>query len=276
MRRGARGSAVVWGAGFWLGGLVLAALVLPTLLQMDPNRVALSDRLLPPIGFGGTWEHPLGTDTLGRDLLARVLVATRISLAFALIGTVLGAVIGTLVGFSAAHFGGWWESLVLAAVDLQAAIPFFVVALALIAVFGAGLGVLLLVVSVYGWERYARLARATALSAKSGSVVQMAAGYGAPPWRIYSRHILPGAMGVLLVNATLNFPETLLLESTLSFLGLGVQPPDASLGTIMSYGRDHLINAWWIAVVPGIVVTVTTMLAALAADAIGEGRKSPF
>lgn len=268
------GTLLSWAAGFWLGGLTLAAFLLPPLLQMDPNQISLSSRLLPPVGFGGTWEHPLGTDTLGRDLLARVLVSTRISLAFAVTGTVLGAVIGTFLGFSAAHFGGWWESLVLAAVDLQAAIPFFVVALALIAVFGASLGILLVVVSVYGWERYARLARALALSAKTGTVVQMAAGYGASPWRIYTRHILPGAMSVLLVNATLNFPETLLLESTLSFLGLGVQPPDASLGTIMSYGRDHLINAWWIAVIPGIVVTVTTLLAALASDVIGQGRKS--
>ncbi len=274
--RSTRGTVVVYAAGLWLGGLLAAALVLPSLLQMDPNQIALTDRLLPPVGFGGSWEHPLGTDTLGRDLLARVLVATRVSLAFALIGTVLGAIIGTLLGFSAAHFGGWWESLVLAAVDLQAAIPFFVIALALIAVFGASLGVLLLVVSVYGWERYARLARATALSAKSGRVVQMAQGYGAPPWRIYALHILPAASSVLLVNATLNFPETLLLESTLSFLGLGVQPPDASLGTIMSYGRDHLIDAWWIAVVPGGVVTFTTLLTALAADAIAEGGKLQF
>lgn len=261
---------IVWVAGLWLAGLSLAALLLPPILNMDPNQISLSDRLLPPVGFGGNWAHPLGTDTLGRDLLARILVAARISLAFALIGTVLGALFGTIVGFSAAHFGGLWEAIVLGAVDLQAAIPFFIVALALLAVFGAGLWILLIVVSIYGWERYARLARALALSTKTGAVVQIAQGYGASPWRIYTRHVLPGAAGVLLVNATLNFPETILLESTLSFLGLGVQPPDASLGTIMSYGRDHLIDAWWIAVVPGILITVTTLLAALASDALGR------
>lgn len=250
--------------------IILAGLFAGLLAPYDPAAIDLVNRLAPPVGFGGSWSHPLGTDDLGRDLLSRLLYAARLSLLIAFVGTMTGAALGTTLGFIAAQFRGWVEDAIMALVDLQASMPFLIVGIAIIAFLGGGLAVLMIVICIYGWERYARLARALALTMNARGFAAAARSYGAPtPW-IYWRHILPNCAGVLIVNVTLNFPETILLESTLSFLGLGVQPPTASLGTIMSYGRDHLVQAWWIAVLPGIIITLTTLSIGLLGDQLRD------
>lgn len=254
----------------WILALLFLGLVVPLLAPLDANQVDLSTRLLPPAGVGGSLEHPFGTDHLGRDLFARVCSAIRISLLLALVGTVAGACLGIALGFAAAHFGGLVDDLVTTLIDFQAALPFLVLAIASIAFLGTNIYVLLLLVSLYGWERYARLARGLAMSHRNNRYVTAARTYGASWPTIYWRHILPNVSGILAVNATLNFPESLLLETTLSFLGLGVQPPNASLGSIMNAGRDHLFSAWWIAVVPGLLIFFTTFSLSILGDMLNS------
>lgn len=254
----------------WILAIITLGCAGPLVLSLDPNAIDLSARLLPPVGFGGSFEHPLGTDQLGRDLLARLCAAIRISLLVALFGTVAGACLGIAAGFIAAHFGGLVDDLITTMIDFQAALPFLVLAIASIAFLGTNIYVLLLLVSLYGWERYARLARSLALSQMNNRYIIAARTYGASWTTIYWRHILPNVAGILAVNATLNFPESLLLETTLSFLGLGVQPPSASLGSIMNAGRDHLFSAWWIAVVPGLLIFLTTFSLSLLGDMLNS------
>jgi len=223
-------------------------------------------RMRPPLLFGGDWDHVLGTDNLGRDILSRLIYGARVSILIAVCGTLLGALFGTALGFTAAHFRGWTEEVLMMLVDLQAAIPNLILALAVLAFLGNNLVVFIVLVGLDGWERYARLARGLVLTAKESGYVQsmMMAGASAP--RIYLGQILPNVAGALVVQLTLNFPGTIILETALSFLGLGVQPPLTSLGQMLGQGRAYLLNAWWISVFPGLAVFATTMSVCLIGD----------
>lgn len=226
----------------------------------------LFDRLKPPAFMGGSWEYPLGTDELGRDILSRLIYAIRISVAIAILGTLIGAVLGTFLGFVAAHSRGRLEEVIMAMVDAQAALPFLIVALTVLAFFGNSLWLFILMMGVNGWEIYARLTRGMVLSAQTHGYAVAARSLGATPSRVYARHVLPNIASVLIVQFTLNFPQTILLETSLSFLGLGIQPPLTSLGQMLGAGRDHLVFAWWIAVLPGLVIFVTTLSISIAGD----------
>ncbi|WP_117193978.1 ABC transporter permease [Rhizobium terrae] len=252
--------------GLWLLIIVIAGFAGPAILGIDPNGVDLLARLRPPVGFGGTVDHLLGTDQLGRDILIRICHAVRVSLLLALFGTLIGAAIGISTGFLAAHFGGVVDDVISTLIDFQAAMPFLILAIAAVATLGSNIAVLLVLVSVFGWERYARLSRGLALSYLNNGYVVAAQTYGAGWGTIYSRHILLNILAILIVNITLTFPEILMLETTLSFLGLGVQPPHASLGSMMNYGRDQLFKAWWISILPGLAIFLTT----LAVSTIGD------
>ena len=149
---------------------------------------------------------------------------------------------------------------------MQASLPFIILALAAIAVLGSGLGLFIVVVGLFGWERYARIARGMTLAAREDGYAAATAHLGGGPWRISVRHILPNIAGTLVVTLTINFPETMLLETSLSFLGLGIQPPSTSLGTMLGDGRNYLLTAWWIAVVPGVIIS----LAALSMSLLGD------
>ena len=262
-----RGSNLIIGtSAAWIVIVLCCGVFSEFIAPYDPDAIDLRARLLPPFFLGGTMDHPLGTDHLGRDLLSRLIFATRVSLLIAFVGTLIGAIIGTMAGFTAAYYRGLVDDGIMVLVDFQAAMPFLVIALAVLAFFGNHLVLLLALVGLYGWERYARLARGLALSAANDGYAVAAASYGARPAWIYWRHILPNTLSVLVVNATLNFPETVLLESSLSFLGLGVQPPTSSLGSILSYGRDYLLDAWWIAVSAGMMIFFTTLSISLIGD----------
>ena len=225
------------------------------------NETNLEVRLEAP-----SLAHPLGTDHLGRDLLSRLIHAVRFSLLIALAGTAIGAFLGTLLGFLAAHFRGLVDDLIMLLVDFQAAIPFIILALAAIAFLGNNLFLFICILGIQGWERYARIARGLALSAKERGYVVALKTAGASPWRIYARHVLPNVAGALIVQMTLNFPETVLWESALSFLGLGVQPPNTSLGALLGFGRDYLFNAWWLALFPGGLIVLTTLAMSISGD----------
>lgn len=265
-------TGAAWICGLWLIAIMLLGILGPLMLRTDPNGVDLLARLSPPVGFGGSINHLLGTDQLGRDIFVRVCYGIRISLLLALFGTVMGAVIGISTGFLAAHFGGIVDDAISTLIDFQAAMPFLILAIAAVATLGSNIGVLLVLVSVFGWERYARLSRGLALSYLNNGYVVAARTYGAG-WRtVYGRHILLNIVAILVVNITLTFPEILMLETTLSFLGLGVQPPNASLGSMMNHGRDQLFTAWWITILPGAAIFLTT----LAVSTIGDILSNHF
>jgi peptide/nickel transport system permease protein len=226
----------------------------------------LRQRLVPPVGLGGTPAYFLGTDNLGRDILSRLLYATQISVALAFCGTVIAGIIGSVLGFIAAHFRGRIEDVILLLVDAQASLPFIVIALAVMAFFGTDLWLFIGLLGLNGWEKFARLVRGGVLSAKEMGYAFAARSLGVPPWRLYTRHILPNIGNVLIVQFTLNLPDTILLETTLSFLGFGVQPPLTSLGQMLGAGRNYLLTAPWLALLPGAVIIAVTLSISLLGD----------
>ncbi|MEX2644126.1 MAG: ABC transporter permease [Acetobacterales bacterium] len=246
--------------------MLLVALFAPLIAPFHYEDTNLLLRLKPPSFLGGPEAHLLGTDDLGRDVLSRLIYAIRISIMVALLGTAIGAVLGTLLGFVAAHSRGWSEEVIMMMVDWQAAMPFLIIALAVLAFFGNSLLLFLLLMGIAGWETYARLTRGLVLAAKEQPYAIAARSFGARPLRVYGRHILPNIVSALIVQVTLNFPDTILLETSLSFLGLGIQPPLTSLGLMLGSGRDYLLFARWMTVFPGAVIFLTTLSMSIVGD----------
>lgn len=230
----------------------------------------LLNRLAPPAFLGGPAEYPLGTDRIGRDMVARLVAGLRMSLSVALAGTLIGAVFGTAIGFVAAHFRGLVEEGLMMLVDFQASLPFILIALTLLAFFGNSLTLFIILMGLFGWETYARLARGIVLSAASQPYAKAVVALGANPMRLYLRHVLPNVASALIVQLTLTFPQIILLETSLSFLGLGIQPPMTSLGQILGDGRDYLSTAWWISVWPGLLIFVITLSMSILGDALRD------
>lgn len=230
------------------------------------TRLDLLSRLAPPAFMGGPEAYYLGTDEIGRDLLSRLIYATRFSIFVAILATAIGAVLGTILGFVAAHFRGFVEETLMMLVDAQASMPFMLLALAVLAFFGNNLTLFIIVLGINGWENYARLTRGMVLAANTQGYAIAVRQLGARPLAIYGRHILPNIASVLIVQFTLNFPGTILLETSMSFLGLGIQPPLTSLGQMLGAGRKHLLSAWWIAVLPGTVIFLTTLSISIVGD----------
>ncbi|MFV1968877.1 MAG: ABC transporter permease [Pirellulaceae bacterium] len=254
-------------AALWLLAMIAIAILATQLAPYDYAQMDLRSRLQPPVWLaGGKWNHFFGTDDLGRDVLSRLIFSIRLSLLVAFLGTIIGAVLGTAVGFVAAHFRGWVDDVVMMCIDFQASLPFMIIALAVLAFFGNSIVLFIALMGIYGWERYARITRGLALAASTHGYAVAVTTLGATPMRVYGRHILPNIASTLIVNMTLNFPGTVLMETSLSFLGLGVQPPLTSLGNMLGFGRDYLTTAWWIAVLPGITIFVTTLAMSLLGD----------
>ena len=245
---------------------VLIALFGQALSPHEFRDTSLFDRLKPPAFLGGPEQYLLGTDAKGRDLLVRLAVGARITLVVAIVGTLIGAVLGSLLGILAAARRGVAETVIVAAIDVQASLPIIVVALFVLAMFDNSFTLFLLLIGLTGWEVYARLMRGATLSAKEHGYVIAIRALGASPWRIYLRHILPNIVNIALVQFTVNLPLTVLLETALSFLGLGVQPPLTSLGQIMSEGRDRLLTAWWLTVFPGATIFFLALSISLVGD----------
>ena len=256
--------------------LMLFVMVFAQWLQPYPfDYIDLMNRMTPPLPLeGSTWLHPTGTDTLGRDLFSRLLVGTQTSMLLALLGTCLGAVLGIALGFLAAHKGRLWDEVIMGLVDFQAAMPWFIIALAVLAFLGNSILIFIAIMALYGWETYARITRGLVLSAREQGYALAVRGLGARPRWIYLRHILPNIAGPLLVQLTVNFPSTILFETSLSFLGLGIRPPMTSLGQMLGEGRDYLINAWWLAVVPGLTIFLITLSMSILGDWL-RGKLDP-
>jgi len=264
--RMARFPALVVTSLVFLAGVAAVFLFADLLAPYEYARQDLLHRLRPPVFLGGQPEYLLGTDELGRDLLSRLLYGTRISIFVAILGTLIGAVLGTFAGFVAAHLRGWVEEGIMMLVDVQASLPFMLIALAVLAFFGNSFTLFIVIMGINGWERYTRLTRGMVLQATTHGYAVAIRSLGARPLRVYGRHILPNIASVLIVQFTLNFPQTILLETSLSFLGLGIQPPLTSLGQMLGAGRSHLVLAWWIAVLPGTMIFLTTLSISIVGD----------
>lgn len=250
----------------WLLILVLVAIFADFLAPAHYTTQDLTARFRPPVFLGGGSDHLLGTDHLGRDVLSRMIYALRTSILIAVLGTLLGATMGTLIGIAAGRFRGIVDVAAMMLTDVQTALPSLFIAVASLAFFGNNIWLFIVLVSLEGWERYARLARGLILSEQSADYIRAVEALGAGTGRVVFRHLLPNMAASLVVQATLNFPGTILLETSLSFLGLGVQPPGTSLGLMLGEGRRYLLNAWWIAVLPGIVIFLTTLAMSLFGD----------
>lgn len=250
----------------WIACILVVALLADTLAPYGYTQMDLMARLSPPSWAGGEPGHWLGTDELGRDVLSRLLMSIRISLLVAFLSTVLSATLGVLLGFLAAHMRGWVEQAILVLVDFQASLPFMIIALAVLAFFGSSLPLFIVLMGFYGWERAARITRGLTIAANEQGYAAAVADLGATPWRIYVRHVLPNIASTLIVAVTLTFPEVILLESGLSFLGLGVQPPMTSLGNMVGYGREYLQSASWMLLAPSAVIVLTTFSVSMVGD----------
>ncbi|MDE0187874.1 MAG: ABC transporter permease [bacterium] len=263
------GNRALWLMGLpllLLGLLVVAAPLLPL---ADPGLQDLRARLLPPIFLeGGTWEHPLGTDQLGRDLLARVIYGGRLTFVIAIAAVLVGSVFGTLLGMIAGYRRGWIDTIISRVVDAQLALPFILLAIAIIVSRGRSLVVLVAVLAIISWAQYARVIRAEALSLRERPFILGLRAAGASPIRIIIHHIFPNIGGTVLVLATLEVGTMILAESALSFLGLGVVPPDISWGGMLAGGREFIQDAWWVVTFPGIAITFVVMSINLLGDAL--------
>ena len=246
----------------WLAAMVLTAIFADTIRPFNITAMDLSSRLSAPGGL----KHLLGTDELGRDVLSRLIQSIRVSLVIAFGATILSALFGTLLGFLAAQLRGFVEHLVLMFADFQAALPFLIMSLAVLAFFGSSMLLLVCLMGFYGWERYARIARGLAIAAGAQGYAAAVVQLGATPSRVYLHHILPNVASTLIVSMTLTFPEIILMESGLSFLGLGVQPPETSLGNMVGFGREYLTRAPWIMLAPAAVIMLTTLSISLVGD----------
>jgi len=248
-------------AGLALVVIFLVAALAPVIAPHDPyDQDILGRNLLPPTFLeGGRRAFVLGTDALGRDLLSRLIHGARTSL---LVGVVAVAVSGTLgvgLGLVSGYYGGRIDRLLMRLAEVQLSFPFILLAIAVIAVLGAGLRNIILVLGVTGWVTYARIVRGTVLPIKTLDFVSAARALGAPDRRIIFRHILPNVMGSVAVLGTFSFAQVILAEAGLSFLGLGVQPPAPTWGGTLADGRLYLATAWWLTVFPGLAIMVTVL-----------------
>lgn len=248
--------------------LVLAAIFAPQIAPHDPMEQKLMARLKPPIGFAGYVEgHWLGTDRLGRDVLSTMLHGLQVSLVVGVAGVAISALIGIPLGLISGYYKGWADSLIGRLIELQLAIPTILLAMGVMAAWGRGLEKLILVIGISGWAYYARTARASALQIREKEFVEAAHAAGAPGWQIIVRHIFPNGIAPLLVLACVEIPRVVLLEATLSFLGLGVPSNVASLGVMISEGQQVLFSGrWWVSVLPGVAL----MLLVFGVNLIGD------
>ena len=254
------------GVGFVLV-VALVAIAAPWLSPQDPTRQSLRGRLAAPTLEGADGRaHLLGTDHLGRDVLSRVIWGARVSLLVGFAAVVVGGIIGATLGILAGYRGGWLDSAIMTLADAQLAFPFILLAIGIIAVLGPSFPTLILVIGLSGWMSYARVLRSQVLVLRSREFVDAIHALGGSAGRIVARHILPNVLSSLVVIATLELARSIVLEATLSFLGLGVQPPTPSWGGMVQEGREYLDSAWWISTYPGLVLMLTSLVVSRTGD----------
>ena len=265
--RARRTRALVFAGGAFVLLLVVTAAAAPLLAPHDPVRQSLRGRLAAPtLSAPDGKPHPLGTDHLGRDVLSRMIFGARVSLIVGFAAVLVGGIVGAALGVVAGFRRGWADTVIMTLADAQLAFPFILLAIGIIAVLGPSFPTLILVVGLSGWVNYARVLRGQVLGLRSREFVDAIHGLGGGVARIVARHILPNVLSSLVVIATLELARAIVLEATLSFLGLGIQPPTPSWGGMVYEGRDYLDSAWWISTFPGVILMLTSLVVSRTGD----------
>lgn len=260
--------------GLMIGSVVLAIVILlavfaPLIATHDPYAQNLLTRMKPPVFLGGSWEHPLGTDLLGRDFLARLLYGARISLTIGIVAAIISGIIGTTMGVCAGYFGGRVDTVVTFLITTRLAMPVVLVALAVVAIFGGSLQVVILVLGFLLWDRFAVVMRASTRQISSREYITAARAIGCSVPRIVLTEIMPNVANNLIVVVTLEMAHAILLEAALSFLGLGVQPPTPSWGLMVSEGKQMMLFSPWMITIPGVALFALV----LAINLLGDGLR---
>ncbi len=259
------------GAALAMGFIVAVTILAPWVAPHDPIAVDIRHRLAPPAWMArGTADHPLGTDQVGRDLLSRVIYGGRVSLVVGVAAVLISASIGVLLGLTAGYFGESTDWTIMTLVNVMLTFPFVLLALAVIAVLGPSLLNMIIVLGVADWPLYTRVIRAETLSIRERDFVVAGRALGMSHARLVFRQILPNLVSAIVVIATLQVARVIILESFLSFLGLGVQPPTPAWGNMLGEGRVYMLNSWWIAAFPGLAIFVTTLSINLMGNALRD------
>ena len=287
-QRTRRNKLAIFGLAFIIF-LVLLAVVGP-FFTLDPTLVDFEKKNLPPVGFtieqsvyntetddfittkvSGTWKHPLGTDSKGRDMLAMLISGARVSLLVGLIATGIAIILGTIIGVLSAYMGGWVDNALMRFTDVMMTFPFFLLLVLIVFIFGPSLAIIVLAIGLTGWTGTARLLRSEALSLRTREFITAAKAMGASDNRVIFRHLIPNVISLIIIMATLAIPGVILAEAALSFIGLG-DPTVPSWGIILEAGQNSLRTAWWVAVEPGIMIFLTV----LAFNFLGDGLRDAF
>lgn len=249
--------------------LLFVAIFAPLLAPHDPYAQSLSNRMVSPVFLGGTWDHPLGTDHLGRDYLSRLIYGARVSLLIGAVAAAISGVIGTAMGVAAGYFGGKVDAVVTFLINVRLAMPVVLVALAVVAILGGSLQVVIGVLGLLLWDRFAVVMRASTLQVRRREYVAAAQAIGASTSRVILSEIMPNIVNNLIVIVTLEMAHAILLEAALSFLGLGVQPPTPSWGLMISEGKNMMLFEPWLVLIPGVVL----FMLVLAINLMGDGLR---
>jgi len=249
-----------------LAVVAVVALAAPVLAPYDPLVQRLEGRLAPPFWAGGSFDHLLGTDQLGRDVLSRLMFGARVSMAIGVIAVLVSGVLGVAAGVVAGFYGGLTDEVLMRLADLRLALPFVLLVISVIAVFGPSFTNIIVILGLTGWVPYARIVRAEVLSMREREFIVAARAIGARNTRLMFRHILPNTIASAIVIGSLELANIIVVEASLSFLGLGVQPPTPSWGNMLGEARDYLMSNFWLATVPGIAISITAVSVNLIGD----------
>lgn len=267
---GARAAGALLGAGI-ITLVVVIAVGAPLITHQSPAGLDIKNRLLPPAwAAGGSAEHVLGTDQLGRDLLSRLAYGARVSLLVGVSAVAVSGVVGVTLGLVAGYYGGLVDDVIMRLADFELAFPFILLAIAILAVLGPGLSKVILVLGLTGWAQYCRLTRAQVLGLRETEFVEAARTIGASTPRILVRHILPNAMAPVIVIASFSVAGVIIAEASLSFLGLGIPPSVPSWGGMLSEGRTYIERAWWLVTFPGLALMLTVLSINVLGDAVRD------
>ena len=261
----------IFGA-IWIIFMILVALTadlwVPQTLgsptEADSTTMTQMSRLAPSA------EHPFGTDTLGRDVLCRVIYGARISLAVGVLATAISTLIGLVMGALAAYYGGIWDTIIMRLADIFLAFPYTLFVIAMLAVIGSGIQNVFIAIGILGWPSIARVFRSAILSVKENDYVDAARAMGASDFRIIARHIFPNSVASIVVYATMNIGGAILTESALSYLGMGVVPPDPSWGIMIQDGQTYLATQPWLMLMPGLAILTTVLAFTLLGDGLRD------
>ncbi|MEE2777869.1 MAG: ABC transporter permease [Acidobacteriota bacterium] len=262
-----------WGSAAILGVVLVCAIAGPLLTPHGAGTISLRDSMTPPAwADGGAWAYPLGTDNLGRDILSRIIAGARVSVTIALYAIVLSGGLGTLLGMAAGYFGGIVDSVISRLIDVQMSVPAIPLAMLFAAVLPPGEGMVILVIVLTYWTWYARVVRGDVLSLRERDFIALAKVAGVSTPMIFGRHLVPNLLNTLLILATLQFGSVIVFEAGLSFLGLGIQPPQVSWGGMLADGRNFIEVAWWLITMPGLAI----MAACLASNLLGDWLRDTY